>query len=144
MKVFSLILATVVMASCAPEPHVYGTFVEKSIAVPSLGGHYVKREFRAAGWKLNVKNSNSSSVTDGHVTLHRNNATSRYTMDYGVSNTGYNLWSGNNNDPIEHITIFDNKNGEEMLNYSGADITSANGATRLIKAVNKYTAPNAK
>ena len=77
MKVFSLIRATVVMVSCAPEPHVYSTFVEKSIAVPSIGVHYVKTEFRDAGWKLNIKNSNSSSVTDGHVTPHRNNTTSR-------------------------------------------------------------------
>lgn len=144
MKVFSLILATVVMASCSPTPNVYGTFVEKSIAVPSLGGHYVKTEFRNAGWKLNVKNSNSSSVTDGHVVLHRNNATSRYTMDYGITNTGYNLWTGNNNDPVEHITIYDNKSGEEMLNYSGSGITSAIGAIHLIQAVNTHTAPNAK
>ncbi len=133
------------LVSCKQtQPSVYGAFDarNKTMAVPvcNLGGlPKIKDNLRREGWDIRVSGANAGSVGNGVIAR---NATSRYTMAVdaqrveGYSMAGLVWWppitliwlcSGCpslSTDYLMSITIYDNKDGREMLTYAGFVETS--------------------
>ena len=141
------VVVSVVMTSCAriPKPQVYGEFDarEKSIAVPIknvMATQYLKTGLRNDGWRvvLNGTMSGLEGTERGSKVIM--NPTTRYTMVYNIDpmGGGYDyMWGGYY--ASTSLSIFENRTGEEVLNYSYRGGFFENNAKMLIDTMRYYT-----
>ncbi len=151
------------LVSCTQvQPSVYGTFDarSKTMAVPvcNVGGMpKIKDNLRREGWDIRISGANVGNVsTSGNALLARN-ASSRYTMAVEAQEkAGYSLaplvwwppvtliWlcSGCpslSTDYLMSITVYDNRDGRELLTYAGFVKTTPGERDTITQAIVENT-----
>lgn len=150
MKYTLISLTTVLLAtSCQQQitPTVYGTLDagDKRIAVPmhNIGNaELIKIALRNDGWNVTVSGSTTGKEQQNNTTtITFDNAQSRYTLYWKQDLTlGYDFWSGPNTMiPYTTISIYENKTGQEILNYNGAFILTPKRVKVLTDTIRRIT-----
>lgn len=150
MKYTLLSLTTVLLvASCQQQisPTVYGTLDagDKRIAVPMLNignSEQIKIALRNDGWNVTVSGSTTGKEQQNNTTtITFDNAQSRYTLYWKQDMTlGYDFWKGPNTMlPYTTISIYENKTGQEILNYNGAFILTPKRVKVLTETIRRIT-----